>query len=245
MIVARRSLRLALHLLQGVTTAALIYPFCSRLNRRRLVKRWSALLLKHLGVKLTVRGDFCRKNTLLVANHISWLDIYLINAFEPVRFVSKADVRKWPVIGWLASKTGTLFIEREKRSDAVKANQDIARVIAEGDVVAFFPEGTTTRGDTLRPFFASLFQPALAARTQIQPVAIRYLKDGESHDPAPSYADLDTFMDSLKRIVCAPLVRAELVFTPPIDSDGLDRRQLARLAESAIAEALKLEVAGA
>lgn len=203
------------------------------------MQRWSAALLGILNVKLAVHGSPGEGKTLVVANHVSWLDVYLINAVMPVRFVAKAEVRTWPGIGWLVVKTGNLFIERGKRSDTVIINRTLSGLLAAGERVAFFPEGTSTRGDKLLPFHASLFQPAVETDADVQPVALRYLTEQNSPDPIPSYAGADTFTDSLKRILTARSVYAELVLLPTVAA-GDDRRRLARTAESAIADALKV-----
>jgi 1-acyl-sn-glycerol-3-phosphate acyltransferase len=202
------------------------------------VQKWSAELLDILNVNLVVRGSFGAGKTLIVANHISWLDIFLINTIAPVRFVAKADVRKWPGIGWLVEKAGTLFIERGRRNDAIVANHRIAGLLAVNEKVAFFPEGTTSRGDRVLPFYASLFQSAVEAEAYVQPIVIRYVTGNKGAcDPTPSYALLDSFVGSLARILSARTIYAELHFTPPIAAEGRDRRQLAKLAETAVAGA--------
>ena len=114
-----RLVRVGLHLLRGVAIAGLLFPFVSPARRQREVKRWSARLLRILAVRLHAYGDPPRRGTplMLIANHVSWLDIYAINAVLPVRFVAKAEVRRWPVIGWFSEKAGTLFIERARRHE--------------------------------------------------------------------------------------------------------------------------------
>ena len=111
---------------------------------------------------------------LVVANHVSWLDIFALHAVGPVRFIAKAEIERWPVLGGLVRGVGTLFIERARRHDTHRVNQEIARALAAGDIVAVFPEGTTTDGTALLPFKGSLLQPIIDAQGHVQPVAIRY-----------------------------------------------------------------------
>ena len=115
---------------------------------------------------------------LVVANHISWLDIFVLNAHHPVRFVAKAEIAKWPVVSRMIRGAGTVFIERERRRDTHRVNHQMAHVLANGDVVAIFPEGTTTYGTDVLPFKSSLLQPIVEAEGHVQPVAIRYRDAG-------------------------------------------------------------------
>lgn len=240
---AWRVLRLGLHILRALLTASLVLPWCSRRLRLVLTQEWSHSLLALLGVKLTIHGqplNEASRNILVVANHVSWLDIYLLNAAWPVRFVSKAEVRNWPVVGWLAEITGTLFLERGKRRDTARINQVISTALTQGDCVAFFPEGTTTDGTHLRPFLASLLQPAIDAGATLQPAALRYPNADGSANTLAAYCGDMSMMDSLRNILAQREIHAELQFLAPIASSGKTRRVLARQSESAISSALNL-----
>lgn len=240
---ARRIVRLALHILRGLLTAAIVLPWSTPRLRLALTREWSRGLLALLGVKLTVHGEPLNEachNVMVVANHVSWLDIYLLNAAWPVRFVSKAEVRNWPVVGWLAKVTGTLFLERGKRRDTARINNAIATALASGDCVAFFPEGTTTDGTHLRPFLSSLLQPAIDAGAELRPATVRYLNaDGSINIQAAYYDDM-TMMDSMRNVLAQREIRAELHFLEPIACAGKTRRELARQSEAAISSALNL-----
>lgn len=172
-----RITRFALHLARGVLIAALLFPLQSAQRRKREVEHWSLQLLSLLGVRLFLHGMppvLGGRPLMLVANHVSWLDIFAINAIVPARFVAKAEVRRWPVVGWLSARAGTLFIERGRRHDAARVNEAVGAALAAGDVFAVFPEGTTTDGSTLLKFHASLLEPALKAGAAVQPVALRF-----------------------------------------------------------------------
>lgn len=243
-----RNLRLAqlvLHLLVGVAKAALLLPLVGRARRTGLIRSWSLRVLAILHVRLSVKGkapDLAAAGVMFVSNHISWLDIYLLDAVCPVRFVAKAEVRAWPVIGWLAVKIGTLFIERTRRHDTARAAREVIDALRQGDCVAVFPEGTTSNGTLLRPFHASLLQSAIASEARLWPVAVRYLHRDGTANLAPAYVDEMSFADSLFRILNQPEIEAEIIYLEPLPVQGCSRRELAALAEQAIASALNLPV---
>ncbi|HEU0186626.1 MAG TPA: lysophospholipid acyltransferase family protein [Gallionellaceae bacterium] len=218
-------------------------PRSTELNRQRMVRWWSARLMGILQIRVQVQGippGLDVHNAMLVANHVSWLDIYLLNSVRPARFVSKSDVRQWPVIGWVAWKTGTFFINRAKRHDTARVNHEMSDALSKGACVAVFPEGTTSHGDALLPFHASLFQPAIHSESKVWPVALRYRHADGSLNREVSYVGETSFGESVKQILGQAEIHAELVYAPPIPSHGKTRRELARLAEQAIAEALDL-----
>lgn len=238
---AWRLLRLGLHILRGVLTALLVLPWGSPGLRMMLTREWSRSLLGLLGVHLKVRGnplDVASHNVLLVSNHVSWLDIYLLNTVRPLRFVSKAEVRNWPVVGWLAVFTGTLFLERGRRRDTARVNNAVTAALAGGNCVAFFPEGTTTDGTHIKPFLSSLLQAAINAQSEIRPVALRYVLPGGGVDTEAAYCGDMSMMDSLRNILARKKIRAELIFLEPIASSGKQRRELAHQAELAISSVL-------
>ena len=236
---------MAAHVLYAVALAGLVFPWLADRARIRLERRWSVQLMKILRVRVHLQGvapGLSARNVMLVANHVSWLDIYLLNTARPARFVAKAEVRAWPVVGWLANKTGTLFIDRMKRHDTARVCHEMSAALNNGECMAVFPEGTTSNGTRLRPFHASLLQPAVASQSTVWPVAIRYTHADGLLNIAPAYADEISFGASLLRVTSQPVIYAELVFAPPIDAHGKTRRELARQAEQAIASALNLTI---
>lgn len=237
-----RLMRLTLHLLQGTLTIAVLFPSYSSARRGMAVKRWSQSLLDMLGVVLHVHGEIPHERAqpaMLVANHVSWLDIYAINAAMPVRFVSKSEVRGWPVIGWLSAKTGTLFIERARRRDTARINHEIAAAMQSGDVVAVFPEGTTTDGSQVLRFHSSLLQPALLAEAHVHPVALRYERNDGSLCVEAAYDGDKSLWDTLSLIVSQPLIHAHVWFLEPLPAGPAHRRTLAEAAHRLIADRLQ------
>lgn len=241
-----RAGRMAFHILYAMAITALLFPLLTGKARTRLERSWHSGLMGILNIKIRLGGvapDLSVQNMMLVANHVSWLDIYLLNAVRPVRFVSKLEVRSWPVVGWLASRTGTLFIDRSKRHDTARINSEMSAVLNNGGCLGVFPEGTTSNGSLLRPFHASLLQPAVHSQSQVWPAAIRYTHADGSLNLAPAFVDELTFAASLSMILSQTVIYAELEFLPPIAAHGKARRELAQDAEHAIARALDLTVA--
>ena len=168
--------RALLHILAGLLTILLRFPRLSAEQRALRVQVWSRAMLAHLGIRLQVEGEATLPGPLLlVANHISWLDITSLHAARFCRFVSKADVARWPLIGALASGVGTLFIQRESRRDAMRVVHHMADSLRAGDVLAVFPEGTTGDGRTLLPFHANLIQAAISAHAPVLPVGLSFI----------------------------------------------------------------------
>jgi 1-acyl-sn-glycerol-3-phosphate acyltransferase len=221
-----RLFRLVGHLFSGLRTLRRDFGGLTDEERQERVQQWSAYALEVLGVELEVRGSApVLGPVLVVSNHVSWLDILVINAARPCRFVSKADVKSWPLLGRLVEEAGTLFIEREKRRDAVRVVHHLAESLRAGDVLAVFPEGTTGDGSSVLPFHANLLQAALSAHAPVLPVALGYVhaKDGGLHD-APTYVGDTTLVASIWRTLCARDLVARLDFGLPQLAEGRDRR---------------------
>jgi 1-acyl-sn-glycerol-3-phosphate acyltransferase len=236
-----RSGRLILHIISGLAQSA-IYPRLRQPVQRRMAQKWSAGLLAILSIRLRCSGDMPGAKTkpvMLVANHVSWLDVYALQTVCPSRFVAKSEIRTWPLFGWLSQNVGTLFIERAKRRDTVRINQDIGNALTTGDWVTVFPEGTTSDGTTLKHFHASLLQSAVAVEASLYPVAIRYYDASGEISKAAVYVGV-SLLESLRQILQQPWIEVELIFSDPVNSSGKNRRELARSTEKLIANALSL-----
>jgi 1-acyl-sn-glycerol-3-phosphate acyltransferase len=229
-IAALRLVRVGLHLGYGMATAALVYPCIGRSRQLWLKRRWSRQLLGMLGVRLHADTALPPGPALLVANHISWLDIFAINALAPAAFVCKADVRAWPFIGWLCERTETVFMPRGSRIAARLAGEAVAERLRQGWLVAVFPEGTTSDGSGVLPFRGALLQGAVDAGCRVQPVALRYMGKNGLASAAVAYCDDTTLMQSLVRIVSTPGLQARLDILAPMEGNGAERRELASTA---------------
>lgn len=217
------------HLLVGVWTLQLHFPRLSREQREMRVQAWALELLALWGVHLKVLGQPVLSGpALMVANHISWLDILVIHAARYCRFVSKSDIRDWPLVGALATGAGTLYIERSRRKDALRMVRDMAEAMKDGDVLAVFPEGTTSDGLSLLPFHANLIQSAIAAEAPVQPMSLKFVdaRTGEL-TLAPCYIGDDTLVGSVWRTLTAPPITAVVCFGEPQTANGRERRQWA------------------
>lgn len=214
------------HIATGFWLVVVIFPRLSPIQKEERISAWAHTLLGRLAIKLIVIGEPPAQGPLLLAaNHISWLDIVVMHAARYCRFVSKADVRRWPLIGTLAAGAGTLFIERESRRDAMRVVHHMTERLHAGDVLAIFPEGTTSDGVTLLPFHANLFQAAISANVPVLPMALRFTDAHTGdHSLAPCYINDDTLLGSLWRTLTAPSLCAILVFGDPQLAQGRDRR---------------------
>jgi 1-acyl-sn-glycerol-3-phosphate acyltransferase len=235
-----RAVRFALHLGYGLTIA-IAYPWFSFVLQRRILKSWSTELLHIFNVRIDIADDDPLHNLrhgLIVTNHISWLDVFVLNAVIPMRFVAKSEVRRWPVIGWLCARAQTIFIERGKARSAARINVQLVTLLRQGDCLAIFPEGTTTDGSTVAHFHSSLLQPAIDAVAPVHPIAIRYQDALGARSNAAAYIDELSFGASLWNILSAPVLHVHLVGTTPLDTSDMDRRSLTRSAHQHISNAL-------
>lgn len=238
--IAFHLLRVVLHLFIGLATCAFVFPLIDAAGRQRCIKRWSIKLLALCGVQVEIKTNAPpAPRALIVANHVSWLDIFVINSLHPCRFVAKSDIRDWLLIGWLCHKTGTVFISRGKLRDVRKIFQGLVASLHAGEHVAFFPEGTTAAQGTLLPFHANLFEAAIDAKVPVQPYAVRYVDArGQLHVAADFIGDM-TFVQSMVTILKAGKMTAQLTLLPVIEtSRESHRRELADAARGSIAAAL-------
>jgi 1-acyl-sn-glycerol-3-phosphate acyltransferase len=236
-----RSARASLHIVGGLATTVLVFPWIGPSGRQVLIRRWCVQFLRMLRVEARVRWRHdggLPGNVLIVANHISWLDIFVLLSLQPARFIAKADLRRLPVVGRLIANVGTLFIERERRRDTHTVNRHTVEALARGDVVAVFPEGTTSDGLGLLKFHSSLLQSAVDAKGHVQPIAIRYRTPDDEHCMAPAYVGDLSLFGSFWQVTGEREIRAELHVMPPFPAGDAHRRELSRAAEEAIRTAL-------
>lgn len=206
--------------------------------RQRLAQHWMRGLTRILPLHIRCHGTPTTESQLLVSNHVSWLDIVVIGACKPARFLSKAEVLHWPVIGWLASAAGTLFIQRGQAQGQSLQDQ-LGSALNDGDSLVIFAEGTTTAGDRVRTFHGRLLSCAIDTGTRIQPVALAYRRDGQRDQLAP-FIDDDEFSRHLMRLLGSSVIDVDLHFLEGLDSQVGNRNQLARKAQAAVTQTLGL-----
>jgi 1-acyl-sn-glycerol-3-phosphate acyltransferase len=238
-----RLIRVVLHLLRGLITSALVFPLTDAAGRQARVQRWSARLVALCGVQIEIvheHGAQPAPRALIVANHISWLDIFVINTLHPCRFVAKADIRDWPLVGWLCARAGTIFIARGRLREVRRIYQGLVDSLQAGEHVAFFPEGTTAAQGKLLPFHSNLFEAAIEARVPVQPYALRYVDAQGRLHPAAEFIGEMGFVDSMLTVLRASGMKAQLHLLPPVAvAEQAHRRELAEAASTAIAAALE------
>jgi 1-acyl-sn-glycerol-3-phosphate acyltransferase len=240
-----RIARAALHVLHGIAIVALRFPSLDDAGRQARIAWWSARLLRLAGLELRASGVARPGAALLLANHVSWLDIAAIHALAPhARFVSKADVLRWPLLGWLIRSVGTLFIERDRKRDALRVVHQVAQALRDGGTVAVFPEGTTSDGRGVLPFHANLLQAAIATATPVQPAVLRYSDPRHAFSPAVEFVGATTLLQSVWRIAAARGLTVHVELLGPEATDHADRRALAQRLRETIAQRLDAAAAG-
>ena len=187
--------------------------------RNQVIRFWSRILLKLVAVRTKYFGleNIPKSPFLLVSNHISWIDIFVILAHHPVSFIAKEDISGWPILGSLVRLSGTLFIDRKSKKTLKVVFQKIARNSdnSKKKSYAFFPEGKTSVGDTIMPFYSGLFSLAVEKpRYQILPVVIQYREDGD-YSHACAYVDDVSFFQSLKQVFETNNLEARVTILPP------------------------------
>lgn len=232
-----RCVRLALHFAWLGLGAALIYPNVDQQRRAALKQRWSRKILDILNIRLDTEATDAPPGCLIVANHISWLDIFAINSIRPAAFIAKAEIRAWPFIGWLSARNDTVFLNRGSRQHARIINGEIDARLNAGCDVAIFPEGRTTDGTHILDFHAALLQPAIETERPVLPIAISYHDEHGRHSLAPSFAEA-TLPECFSAILACRSLTARLAPLPEIATNGQSRREVSRMAHDSIATRL-------
>ena len=224
-------------MLAGLLVVLVLFPACTGAARRRLKASWSADMLDSLGVEVEADLTHVVPGALIVANHISWLDIFVINAVLPSAFVAKAEIRNWPLIGWLAARNDTVFLNRGSRQHARQVNGEIDARLDAGFDVAVFPEGRTTDGARLLEFHAALLQPAIETGRPVWPMALSYHDAEGRRSLAPSFAEV-TLPQCFAAILACRSLTVRLAPLPLVETAGRSRRDVSQAARDAIATRL-------
>lgn len=231
----------------GLITVLAIFP-CLNLNARRwLIRHWSRVLMVICGVAIRLHGRPKREGPVLwVANHVSWVDIFVLNSVRAVSFIAKSDIRHWPLLGWLVAGAGTLFIERGKRHAVRAVGHQMSEQFQRGSAVGLFPEGTTSEGLSVLPFHSSLFEPALRAGVDIQPVALRFFHHGR-RTQRYAFVGEQTLAHNIWNLLTSTGTVISIDFwpvTPAAVAAELGRAAMAAKAESQIRVCVENELAG-
>lgn len=259
----RRLYRLSLLLMlaaAGILIQLLAFPMIRPQARRRIIRQWSRALLAACGLRLRVSWpdaapaagapatatslEDLAPGRMLVSNHVSWLDIFAVDALAPASFVAKAELRRWPVAGWLAAMAGTVFIERGRRHAVHRVIEQLRRRIRDGYPVALFPEATTSPGLTVLPFHANLLEAAIEEGAEIVPVVLRYLDAAGVPAAQAAYVGDTTFLQSLWMVLGARGLVVTVKVLQPVPSRGRNRHELANELSGLISAALASRTPG-
>ena len=205
------------HVLSGLFTLFFIFPWANSNSKKRHIQKWSKKLLRIFGIEMRAKSSNVLPNSpfLLCSNHISWMDIHVINALFPIRFVAKSEVGGWPVFGWMAKQLGTVFIRRDSSRHAHLVVRELAETLS-NESVCIFPEGTSTDGEAVRPFKSNLFESAVISGVPVYSLAIRYLaKDTSKRSNVPAFVGDMGLLESMSQILKSRNLVAELTFFPP------------------------------
>ena len=235
-----RIVRLSGMMLKGLAVSVTSFARSDAVRRHQIIRDWSRELLEIAGVVVVARGfpPDAERPVTLVANHVSWSDIFALNTQRACHFIAKAELRRWPLAGRLLANVGTIFINRSDRRETHRLGRVVHDLLDAGETVAVFPEGTTSAGRDVLKFHASLLEPVVAQAGEVWVVAIRYfrqLTDGTLvRTDAAAYIGEMNMLESLQAIHAAAPIIADLQFIAAIHCAGKTRREVAQLAEQAI-----------
>ena len=235
-----RTLKMIWHTASAVLTGVFRYPFWNREKRRAYIQAWSRQLFLAADINVTIiNRHLLVPNALIVSNHLSWLDIFLINTAQPSRFIAKDTIRSWPVIGWLATQAGTVFLKRDSARDLRNTFRILVTCLKAGEHFVFFPEGTSgSSQNRLLPFHPNLFEAAIETGSPVQPCVLHYTdKQNRFHSAIDSEIKLSLW-HNIQRVLKADTIQAELLILPAIETVGMQRRVLSQKAHDAIKAAL-------
>lgn len=232
-----------IHVLRGICTLSFIFPFLVQEKKHKKIQEWSKRLLDIFNIELVVQDAMLLGSipNLIVSNHISWLDIHVINAFKPTRFVAKSEVASWPIFGWMATQLGTVFIRRDSARHARLVVANMVDVL-KTQSICIFPEGTSTIGSSVLPFKPNLFESAIIGQTPVYPIAIQYLsKMTGLRSESPAFIGDMGLLESMSKIIHEPYLIAQITILPPCFSgqnSNIDRKELAKTCQELIAKTL-------
>lgn len=225
----------ALVVIAVAAVALPVFPLLTSAARGRVLRLVARALLAAIGVRHSLRGRLPRQGALIVANHVSWLDVLVLLAYAPVRLLAKREVRSWPVVGALAAVAGTVFIDRGRPRTLPGVVAGLTATLRAGGVIAVFPEGTTWCGRTGGRFRPAMFQAAVDARVPVAPVTLRFQLADDSRTTLAAFVGDDTLLASLRRVLAARGLRVTARAHPALyPGPGATRTSLARAAQAVV-----------
>ncbi|PKM06862.1 MAG: 1-acyl-sn-glycerol-3-phosphate acyltransferase [Gammaproteobacteria bacterium HGW-Gammaproteobacteria-4] len=242
--IAWRAPQVLLHVVVALPLMALVVnPLGARISvgglrwDHRAIRWWSARTARLFGIRVRAIGAPLPGGVMFVANHINWLDIVALHSQHMMGFVAKAEIARWPLVGWLATRAETIYHARGSSDSLNGVMHQMASRLSAGRAVAAFPEGRTTSGAALGTFHARIFQPAISAGALVQPVALRYGERGDAQTVI-AFTATENFMSNLLRLIGEPARVAEVHFLEPVTPTPDGRRRMAELCRGRIEAAL-------
>ncbi|MGR6981048.1 lysophospholipid acyltransferase family protein [Testudinibacter sp. P27/CKL/0425] len=222
---------IAYFLMSGVFQMLVLFRWCTPEQKLARIQHWSQQILKVFNIRVNAHNVpplSQVKGSMFISNHVSWLDIFAINSVLPGQFIAKEDVRKWPIIGYLAAQANTVFVSRQRGNGSTQGKVDgVATALRNGAQVTLFPEGTSTNGEQVLPFKSSFFQAPIDAKAKVWPVLCFYpAENGGTNETMAYYGDV-SLVQSLKDLAAQKSAVIELTFYEAIDATNKERRDLA------------------
>jgi 1-acyl-sn-glycerol-3-phosphate acyltransferase len=235
---------LLLHVTLGLAiTVALISPLGRAFRVRGepgdewVIRTWSKLMLRCFGMRVRRVGEPLPGGVMFVANHVSWIDITLLHSQRVVGFVAKKEIERWPLIGFLASRGGSIFHHRGDNESLHGVMHQMLERLRAGRAIGVFPEGRTCNGQEVNVFHARIFQPAVLAQCMVQPVALKYGPGGAAQTVV-AFQKRENFLQNFWRLLGEPPRPVEVHFLEPTAAEGQGRRQLAEVCRERIVAAM-------
>ncbi|WP_235914869.1 lysophospholipid acyltransferase family protein [Pelistega ratti] len=211
---------LVIWLIIGLLIVSLSFPWLKKNTREMIVRYWSYYLMKMTGVHIQQEGKpILDAPVMLVANHVSWIDIFIINSQRATSFIAKAEIRQWPVIGWLVGAVGTIFIQRGSKSDVVTINASMKAHFDQNTCIGLFPEGTTSDGLSILHMYSGLLEGAMNARVPIQPVALLFYYQ-QQRSGRVAFIGEQTLLANMWVLLSSKNVGVTVRFLPPVTKAG-------------------------
>ncbi|MCW8932996.1 MAG: 1-acyl-sn-glycerol-3-phosphate acyltransferase [Gammaproteobacteria bacterium] len=243
-----RFIRIILHVLWGIIQVVYHLNEVDSLSEKekKIVLNWFDKFVQLLNIEKKIHGEIHPENQLMVANHISWKDILLLNSIYPTRFVAMSEISKWPIVGWLSTKVGTLFVKRGNISDIRRLNEQIYNLIAAGERVTLFPEGATSDGSEIAHLYPGLFQSVISSSENdiplgVQPIVIVYKVD-DSLSPHIPFTGKGSMLGNLWTVLGFDHITADIYFTSYISSENMTRKTLSKNSLQQMREILSVKI---
>ncbi|MFN7093891.1 MAG: lysophospholipid acyltransferase family protein [Burkholderiales bacterium] len=224
-----RLVSLTIIILVSLLMVLLLFPITPRKQWAYVARKWAKIILLCVGVRIEVIGnkddDYIKANTMVISNHISWLDIPVLYTLHFVNFIGRAEIRKWPLLNLLVKSGGTIFIARDKKRELVKLNQYISEKLINGATIGLFPEGKTGNGDQVLPFKSSLLEAALIAKSSLLPVVIKYYTKTGKQAQEVTYANDINLWQTIRNTLQLNGLHVKLILLEQFNAAQFSKRE--------------------